>query len=121
MGSAITIVIGFIVTFLPQFLLGNYGMPRRYYEYPEEFQTLNVLSTMGAILLFVGFVMVALYLGHALRYGKIANDNPWGSKGYEWTTTSPPPTHNFVGPQPVFPEEPHLYISKTDREDPHAV
>ncbi|HLT31281.1 MAG TPA: cbb3-type cytochrome c oxidase subunit I, partial [Myxococcaceae bacterium] len=119
MAAAVVIILGFIVTFLPQFLLGNYGMPRRYYEYAEAYQTLNVISTLGAILLFIGFAIVALYLGHALVHGKLATDNPWNSRGYEWMTSSPPPTHNFVGPQPVFPDEPHLYIEK--REDSHAV
>ena len=96
-------------------------MPRRYYLYPEHYQALNVISTLGAILLFIGFLIVALYLGHALVYGKLASPNPWNSKGYEWLTSSPPPTHNFVGPQMTFPEEPHLYLPKPSPEDQNAV
>lgn len=106
--SAATIVFGFNATFIPQFLLGNAGMPRRYYEYPERFQALNVASTAGASLLAFGFVLIAIYLGYALFLGEVAGPNPWGSRGYEWMTPSPPPTENFdVTPSYVHP--PHDY------------
>jgi heme/copper-type cytochrome/quinol oxidase subunit 1 len=49
--SAVTIFIGFNLTFFPQFLLGYLGMPRRYHAYPPEFQSLNVFSTAGATVL----------------------------------------------------------------------
>jgi cytochrome c oxidase subunit 1 len=96
-------------------------MPRRYYEYPERFQALNVASTAGASLLAIGLIIVAIYLVYALAYGERAEANPWRSKGYEWLTASPPPTHNFVGPQPVYPEEPHLYVEPKKAEVPDAV
>jgi cytochrome c oxidase subunit 1 len=106
--SAALIVLGFNATFIPQFLLGNAGMPRRYYEYPERFQALNVASTAGASLLAFGFIIIAIYLGYALLYGPVAGPNPWGSRGYEWMTPSPPPTENFdVTPTYEFP--PHDY------------
>ncbi len=41
------VILGFNFTFIPQFLLGNMGMPRRYFSYPERFQALNVASTAG--------------------------------------------------------------------------
>jgi cytochrome c oxidase subunit 1 len=119
--AAALIILGFNATFIPQFLLGNWGMPRRYYEYPERFQTLNVASTAGATLLLFGFVVSAIYLIYSLVYGEEAENNPWKSKGYEWLTASPPPTHNFVGPQPTYPEEPHLYVDPKKVEVPDAV
>jgi cytochrome c oxidase subunit I len=106
--SAALIVLGFNATFIPQFLLGNAGMPRRYYEYPERFQALNVASTAGASLLAFGFVIIAIYLGYALLYGKVAGPNPWGSRGYEWMTPSPPPTENF-DVTPSYERPPHDY------------
>ncbi|MGO8969054.1 MAG: cbb3-type cytochrome c oxidase subunit I [Myxococcaceae bacterium] len=106
--SAALIVLGFNATFIPQFLLGNAGMPRRYYEYPERFQALNVASTAGASLLAFGFIIVAIYLGFALRYGPVAGPNPWGSRGYEWMTPSPPPTENF-DVTPTYEHPPHDY------------
>jgi cytochrome c oxidase subunit 1 len=106
--SAVLIILGFNATFIPQFLLGNMGMPRRYYSYPERFWALNVASTAGASLLAFGFLIILIYLLISLKRGPIAGPNPWGSRGFEWDTLSPPPTENFVG-QPVFTHAPHDY------------
>jgi cytochrome c oxidase subunit 1 len=93
--SAALVFAGFNLTFFPQFILGYVGMPRRYWQYPPEFQVLNVLSTAGASVLAVGYVLPMIYLLWSLRYGKIAGENPWGAAGLEWKTASPPPTFNF--------------------------
>ena len=93
--SAALVFAGFNLTFFPQFILGYVGMPRRYWQYPPEFQVLNVLSTAGASVLAVGYVLPMIYLLWSLRYGKIADENPWGAAGLEWKTASPPPTFNF--------------------------
>ncbi|HET7749059.1 MAG TPA: cytochrome c oxidase subunit I [Terriglobales bacterium] len=93
--AALTIFIGFNLTFFPQFILGWTGMPRRYHAYPAEFQVLNVLSTAGSTVLAVGYLLPMVYFLWSLRYGKEAGDNPWGAAGLEWKTTSPPPTYNF--------------------------
>jgi cytochrome c oxidase subunit 1 len=93
--SALVIFLGFNLTFFPQFMLGYLGMPRRYHAYPEEFQVLNVLSTAGASVLAVGYLMPMVYFIWSLRYGKVAGVNPWGSAGLEWRTATPPPAHNF--------------------------
>jgi cytochrome c oxidase subunit 1 len=89
------IFIGFNLTFFPQFILGYLGMPRRYFAYAPEFQVLNVMSTAGASILAIGYIMPLLYLFWSLRYGKDAGNNPWNAAGLEWMTASPPPTHNF--------------------------
>jgi cytochrome c oxidase subunit 1 len=94
--SAMIIFVGFLLTFLPQFVLGYLGMPRRYYAYPPEFQILNVLSTAGASILAVGYALPLTYLIWSLRYGPAAGANPWHATGLEWHTPSPPPTHNFA-------------------------
>src|SRR5712675_1794213 len=94
--SAAIIFLGFNLTFFPQFILGYLGMPRRYHAYPAEFQVLNVLSSAGASILGVGYLLPMIYLMWSLRYGRIAGSNPWGAVGLEWTTTSPPPTENFT-------------------------
>jgi len=86
---------GFNLTFLPQFVLGYVGMPRRYHAYAPEFQVLNVLSSAGASILAVGYLLPLVYLLWSLRYGPVAGDNPWAAQGLEWKTTSPPPTFNF--------------------------
>jgi cytochrome c oxidase subunit 1 len=93
--AAVTIFLGFNLTFFPQFILGYLGMPRRYWEYPAEFQVWNVLSTAGASILAVGYLLPMIYMIWSLRYGKVAGDNPWGAAGLEWKTQSPPITSNF--------------------------
>ncbi|HUK23557.1 MAG TPA: cytochrome c oxidase subunit I [Terriglobales bacterium] len=93
--AALIVFIGFNLTFFPQFILGYLGMPRRYWQYPPEYQVLNVLSTAGATILAVGYLLPMVYFLWSMRYGKIADDNPWGASGLEWMTSSPPPTFNF--------------------------
>ena len=115
--SALTIFIGFNLTFFPQFLVGYLGMPRRYHSYPEEFQVWHVLSSAGASILIGGYVMTIAYLLWSLKYGKKATANPWGAKGLEWTTPSPPPTENF-DKMPVVREEAYAY-NITPAEDVH--
>jgi cytochrome c oxidase subunit 1 len=94
--AAVVTFIGFILTFMPQFVLGYLGMPRRYHAYPPEFQVLNVLSTAGATILGVGYLMPMIYLAWSLKYGAIAGNNPWQATGLEWQTQSPPLTENFI-------------------------
>ena len=94
--AAIVIFLGFNLTFFPQFIMGYLGMPRRYHEYAPEFQVYHVLSTAGASILAVGYVLPLLYLFWSMRNGLIAGNNPWGATGLEWQTTSPPPTENFT-------------------------
>ena len=93
--AALTIFLGFNLTFFPQFVLGYMGMPRRYAAYPPEWQALNVLSTAGASILGVGYLLPLLYLLWSWKYGPPAPPNPWRATGLEWQTASPPPKHNF--------------------------
>ena len=112
--SAGLIFIGFNLTFFPQFLLGYMGMPRRYHAYPEEFQILNVLSSAGATILGLGYLLPLIYFTWSMRYGERASDNPWGAYGLEWETSSPPPTFNFDEP-PVVTTEAYDYLAMRDK------
>ena len=109
--AAITIFLGFNLTFFPQFILGYLGMPRRYHVYAPEFQVLNVLSTAGASILAVGYLLPLLYFLWSLRWGRVAEANPWQATGLEWSTSSPPPSDNF-DVQPVVTEEPYAYDAR---------
>ncbi|MCU1284870.1 MAG: cytochrome c oxidase subunit 1 [Acidobacteriales bacterium] len=109
--SALLVFVGFNLTFMPQFILGYLGMPRRYHSYPPEWQVLNVLSTAGASILAIGFLLPMLYLVWSLKYGQVAGPNPWESTGLEWETSSPPPSHNFHE-TPVVTSEPYNYGEK---------
>jgi cytochrome c oxidase subunit I len=93
--SALTVFLGFNLTFFPQFILGYLGMPRRYAAYPPEFQMLHVLSTAGASILGAGYLLPLFYLTWSWRYGPKAPPNPWRATGLEWQTPSPPPVENF--------------------------
>jgi cytochrome c oxidase subunit I len=106
--AALIIFLGFNLTFFPQFVLGYLGMPRRYHVYPPEFQVLNVMSTAGASILAVGYVLPLIYLVWSLRYSPVAGTNPWKARGLEWQTPSPPPTDNFEV-TPVVVQEAYAY------------
>jgi cytochrome c oxidase subunit 1 len=101
--AAALVLLGFIVTFVPQFLLGNAGMPRRYFDYPERFQTLHVISTVGSWLLGGGMLVGLANLAVGAFRGRHETGNQWGSLSYEWRTSSPPPPHNFDEPLVTTP------------------
>jgi len=109
--SAVVAFLGFNLTFFPQFILGYLGMPRRYHTYPPEFQALNVLSTAGASVMALGFIIPVCYLLWSLKYGPAAGNNPWHATGLEWTTASPPPTFNFET-TPVVTEPAYAYEAR---------
>lgn len=106
--AALIIFVGFNLTFLPQFILGYLGMPRRYHSYPLEFQVLNVFSSAGATILSLGYLLPLAYLAWSLFYGERASANPWRATGLEWMTTSPPITENFVT-TPTVTDPPYNY------------
>jgi cytochrome c oxidase subunit I len=123
--SAGIIFIGFNLTFFPQFVLGYLGMPRRVHTYVDEFQVLNVMSSAGASILGVGYLIPLVYLIWSLRYGPIAGPNPWLATGLEWTTESPPTTFNFHQ-TPVVTEGPYHYdpdaeyLERIEQEPPRV-
>jgi cytochrome c oxidase subunit 1 len=94
--AALVVFVGFNLTFFVQFVAGSQGMPRRYASYPEKYRIYHVISSIGAYLMAVGLVMVALNWWHSLRRGRPAPANPWGSNTLEWRTSSPPPHDNFA-------------------------
>ncbi len=108
------IFVGFNATFLTQFLMGARGMPRRYYNYLEEFQPMHVFSTVGSWFVLAGFLVMLTYLIASLRKKKAdAPGNPWGARTLDWEETSSPPiAHNFHhtpavthGPYDFYPRE----------------
>jgi cytochrome c oxidase subunit 1 len=109
--AAFLIFFGFILTFLPQFFLGYAGMVRRYHQYEPEYQVLNVMSTAGASVLAVGYIIPLIYFLWSLGYGKHAEANPWRATGLEWQTPSPPPPDNFPV-TPVVTTAPYHYAEE---------
>jgi cytochrome c oxidase subunit 1 len=86
-------------------------MPRRYHHYPPEFQVLNVLSSAGASILAVGYLLPFTYLFYSLRWGQPAGPNPWNATGFEWQNASPPPKHNFEA-TPIVTSPPYEYATE---------
>ncbi|MBX7258204.1 MAG: cbb3-type cytochrome c oxidase subunit I [Candidatus Hydrogenedentes bacterium] len=110
--AAVLVFIGFNFTFFPQFILGYLGMPRRYHEYAQEFQMLNVMSTAGASVLGFGYLLPVIYFTWSLFKGPAAGPNPWNAKGIEWQVQSPPPTFNFDEGRPIVVEEAYAYSTE---------
>jgi cytochrome c oxidase subunit I+III len=120
--------VGFNLTFFPQHILGMWGMPRRIYTYAPEmgWGGLNLLSSVGALLIATSMVIYLVNVVRSLRAGAQAPDNPWESSTLEWATSSPPPVYNFAplatvdGLYPVWEGEdrraPIVGLSVTERE-----
>jgi cytochrome c oxidase subunit 1 len=89
------IFIGFNMLYFTMFILGYLGMPRRYWSYLPEYQTLHIVSTVGSWILVIGLGLMFGNLIYALFKGKPAESNPWGGVTLEWTIPSPPPVENF--------------------------
>lgn len=96
--------IGFLGNFGPMFYLGMQGMPRRYYDYPEQFHSANILSTLGSWVMAFGLVIIIINLFRSAKNGPPAPPNPWNGKTLEWTVASPPPVENF-GETPVYKKQ----------------
>jgi len=93
--AVLLVFVGFNATFFSQFILGAKGMPRRYWTYLPQYTRLHGFSSIGSIIMAVGFVIMIIYLLHSIFKGRKAGTNPWGSLTMEWETSSPPPPQNF--------------------------
>ncbi len=103
-----TMMAGFNITFLPQFVMGIEGMTRRVYTYPAtgDLPWLNALSSVGAaIMLFSAFIFVLNIIVSRIARDR-AGDDPWGGFTLEWATTSPPPEFNFTSLPAIRSERP---------------
>lgn len=109
--GAVLVFIGFNMTFGSQFIMGAQGMPRRYFNYLDQFQPIHAFSTYGSWVLGVAFLITAINLLVSLKKGALAPANPWGGTTMEWQCDSPPIMHNFHE-QPVLEREPYDYRPK---------
>ena len=91
--------------------LGLNGMPRRVAEYDPQFQLVNQISSLGALLMAISTIPFLINVFLSVRNGKDAGDNPWNDLTPEWLTSSPPPIENWEGEAPLV-EEPYGYGKK---------
>ena len=105
--AATLATVGFMFHYVPMFILGLKGMPRRSYDYLPQFSQGNQLATVGGVLLFCGIILMLINLMLSLRKKRTtAAANPWGGCTLEWTIPSPPPLHNFIT-EPKIKEYPY--------------
>jgi len=100
--------IGFNLLYFPQFIIGVQGMPRRYFDYPEQFQPAQVISSIGGFILAFGLILMVYNLVKAAKSGAIAPANPWKGSTLEWQIPSPPSLENF-DEAPVIKVNPYDY------------
>jgi cytochrome c oxidase subunit 1 len=100
--------VGFWVTFMPQYVVGLLGMPRRVATYPSNlgWQSYNIISTVGAFIIAISFAILLWNLWISWRQPILCGDNPWDAHTLEWFTTSPPPHHNYSHLPPIRSERP---------------
>jgi heme/copper-type cytochrome/quinol oxidase subunit 1 len=113
--SALLIVVGAHLTFIPMFLAGLEGQPVDVFKYfqptdaintPQHLDTLNLLTTIGAFVLALGVVLSLVNAYRSVRAGVRTGPDPWGGETLEWLATSPPPPHNFDVVPDVRSDEP---------------
>ena len=100
--------VGFWICFMPQYVVGLLGMPRRVASYPSNlgWQSYNIVSTVGALIIGFSFVFMLINFFVSWRNPIEAGDNPWDGQTLEWFTTSPPPHHNYTHLPPIRSERP---------------
>ncbi len=114
------IFLGFNATFFPMHIMGLLGMPRRVYTYPQELglDGLNILATVGAAVMTIGFLLFLWNCWKALRDGALAGDDPWHGDSLEWSVSSPPPVYSFIRPPMVRSRHPQWISEMDDSRDP---
>lgn len=106
--AASLIFVGFNTLYFTMFILGYKGMPRRYWSYLPEYQTLHIISTIGSWILISGLMIMFANLIYSLFKGKQVSANPWDGITLEWQVPSPPPVENFEK-VPVITHGPYDY------------
>jgi cytochrome c oxidase subunit 1 len=116
-----TTFIGFNLTFFPMHFLGLQGMPRRYFTYGEDsgWAFWNLIVSFGAFFLAGSILLFVYNLGHSLRHGKVAGNNPWDAATLEWAIPSPPPEFNFAQVPHIGHRDP-IWWEKYDQHGDHG-
>jgi cytochrome c oxidase subunit I len=101
--------VAFNSTFLPLFVIGMKGQPRRVSEYATNLQGLNTWVSISAFVLGFSMLIFIYNTVYSLIFARLrAEQNPWRSKSIEWQIPHPVPVNNFEQ-IPVFDADPYGY------------
>ena len=118
--GAILLTGGFIFHYVPMFILGLQGMPRRYYDYLPQYENLNFFAGFGAAFILAGIFLMVINLILSFKRPRDAASDPWGGTTLEWQTPSPPPLHNFAAEPEVldYPYDFTGVVKRYSKEEP---
>ena len=92
--------VGFLLAFMPLYVLGLAGATRRMQHYPQtQWQPLMIVAFAGALVILAGIVLMLAQLFVSIRQREGLRDttgDPWDGRTLEWATPSPPPAWNFA-------------------------
>lgn len=109
------LVTGFLLHYMPMFVVGLKGMPRRYFDYLPEFAGGNLLAGVGAVIMVAGLFLMFYNLFSAIKNGELCRErDPWGATTLEWQVPTPPPLHNF-DKVPEVPDYPYDFSEVWER------
>jgi cytochrome o ubiquinol oxidase subunit 1 len=93
-------VIGFYLAFMPLYVLGFMGMPRRMEHYDTvSWQPWLIVAFVGAVLILFGLAFLIVQIVVSFRHQAELRDwtgDPWSGRSLEWLTSSPPAPYNFA-------------------------
>jgi cytochrome o ubiquinol oxidase subunit 1 len=93
-------LIGFYLAFIPLYVLGFMGMPRRMEHYANTaWQPYLVIAAAGTGVILIGILFQMIQLAVSIRRRHANRDltgDPWGGRTLEWATSSPPAVYNFA-------------------------
>jgi cytochrome c oxidase subunit I len=112
--SAVLVTGGFMFHYVPMFILGLQGLPRRYFDYLPQYATGNFWAGFGAAMMVIGIFLMMINLFLTFRGERDVVDDPWGGTTLEWGTSSPPPLHNFVT-EPMILDYPYDFSSVVEK------
>lgn len=93
--------IGFLIAFMPLYMLGFMGATRRldHYELSTGWHPLFVTAGIGAAIILCGVAVQIYDFFSSIKNGRFHRDitgDPWNGRTLEWSTSSPPPFYNFA-------------------------